>query len=256
MTATAALDAQTTHGSNIRDARISALLVEDDELAGRATQHFLAEHGVPTTWVRDGAEALREAGRRTFDVVLLDLILPGQDGLDVCRALRGKSDVPIIILSARKSEDERLSGFDAGADDYVVKPFSPRELASRMLALVRRVRGHVGPSRPPVTVGDLHLEPATLSAIRAGRHLHLTSHEFSLLYALVARRGKIVSREQLIEAAGGTLDASIERSVDVHVSRLRQKLGDDARHPSLLKTVRGAGYMFVGVPQETVVPVA
>jgi DNA-binding response OmpR family regulator len=250
MTATTASHTETSTVPAIRDARISALLVEDDDLAGRATQHFLAEQGVPTTWVRDGAEALRETARRTFDVVLLDLILPGQDGLEVCRAIRERSDIPIIILSARKSEDERVSGFDAGADDYVVKPFSPRELVSRLLALVRRVRGQVGPVRPPIVADDLRLEPQTLSAVRAGRDLHLTSHEFSLLYALVSRRGKIVSREQLIEAAGGNLDASIERSVDVHVSRLRNKLGDDARHPNLLKTVRGSGYMFVGVPQE------
>jgi two-component system OmpR family response regulator len=245
-------DRSDAQASTIRDARISALLVEDDEVSGHATHHFLVNHGVPTLWVRNGADALREAGRRTFDVVLLDLILPGQDGLDVCRALRAKSDVPVIILSARQTEDERIGGFDAGADDYLTKPFSPRELISRLLAVIRRVRGQVGPVRPPLMADGLHLDPATLTASRGERRLSLTSHEFNLLYALVARRGKIVSREQLIEAVGGSPDSAIERSVDVHVSRLRQKLGDDARHPNLLKTIRGAGYMFVGLPREAV----
>jgi two-component system OmpR family response regulator len=244
MTSTALSDAS---ASSIRDARISALLVEDDEVSGQATQHFLANHGVPTIWVRTGPDAVRETARRTFDVVLLDLILPGQDGLDVCRAVRARSDVPVIILSARQTEDERIGGFDAGADDYLTKPFSPRELLSRMLALVRRARGQVGPVRASLSADDLQLDPATLTATRGDRRLSLTSHEFNLLYALVSRRGKIVSREQLIEAVGGTADSAIERSVDVHVSRLRQKLGDDARHPNLLKTVRGSGYMFVGL---------
>ena len=246
MTATAAADTQNTNGASLQDSRISALLIEDDELAGLTTQHFLEARGVPTTWARDGNEGVRAASHRTFDVVLLDLILPDQDGLDVCRSIRERSDVPIIILSARTTEDERISGFDAGADDYVVKPFSPRELASRLLAVVRRVRGHVGPVRVPIVADDLRLEPSTISAFRGGRDMHLTSHEFSLLYALVARRGRIVSRQQLIEAGGGTLEGSIDRSVDVHISRLRTKLGEDARHPSLLKTIRGAGYMFVG----------
>jgi len=232
---------------SIADARISALLVEDDELTGEATREYLERRGITTSWVRTGPDAVSEAARRTFDVILLDLGLPGRDGLDVCAAVREKSDVPIIILSARSAEDARLNGFDAGADDYITKPFSPREMVSRILAVVRRFRGHIGPVRQTVVIDDLSLEPASLTAIRDGRNLHLTSHEFNLLYALVARRGKVISREQLLEAAGGSVDAAIERSVDVHVSRLRNKLGDDARHPSLLKTVRGSGYMFVGM---------
>jgi two-component system OmpR family response regulator len=235
---------------SVQEARISALLVEDDELTGEATREYLERRGIPTAWVRTGPDAISEAQRRTFDVILLDLGLPGRDGLDVCAAVRERSDVPIIILSARDAEDARLHGFDAGADDYITKPFSPRELVSRILAVVRRFRGHIGPVRQTVVIDDLTLEPATLTASREGRDLHLTSHEFNLLYALVARRGKVISREQLLEAAGGSVDAAIERSVDVHVSRLRNKLGDDARHPRLLKTVRGSGYMFVGLSGE------
>ncbi len=232
---------------SVAEARISALIVEDDEMTGEATREYLDRRGISASWVRTGPDAVNEAARRTFDVILLDLGLPGRDGLDVCTAVREKSDVPIIILSARNAEEARLHGFDAGADDYVTKPFSPRELVSRILAVVRRFRGHIGPVRQTVVIDDLILEPASLKATRDGRNLHLTSHEFNLLYALVARRGKVISREQLLEAAGGSVDAAIERSVDVHVSRLRNKLGDDARHPTLLKTVRGSGYMFVGL---------
>lgn len=234
---------------SVEDARISALLVEDDELTGEATREYLERRGIPTAWVQTGPDAIAEASRRTFDVILLDLGLPGRDGIDVCTAVRAKSDVPIIILSARDAEQARLHGFDAGADDYVTKPFSPRELVSRILAVIRRFRGNVGPARSSVAIDDLVLDPGALVATRGGRDLGLTSHEFNLLYALVARRGKVISREQLLEAVGGSVDAAIERSVDVHVSRLRNKLGDDARHPRLLKTVRGVGYMFVGLSE-------
>ena len=233
-----------------RPISISALLVEDDVAVATSTREFLEHHSVATTWVPNGGDALREVGRRTFDVIVLDLTLPGRDGLEVCWDIRQRSDVPIIIVSGRTGEEARLDGFEAGADDYVTKPFSPRELVSRITAVVRRSRGLVGPDRRTLVAGKLILDPNALIATQDGRDLALTGYEFNLLYALAARRGRIVSRDQLLEAAGSTADATIDRSIDVHVSRVRQKLGDDARQPKFLKTVRGAGYMLVALDDE------
>jgi two-component system, OmpR family, response regulator len=178
------------------------------------------------------------------DVVLLDLMLPGRDGVDICRDLRQTSAVPVIMLTAREEEADRVIGLDAGADDYVVKPFSSRELLARLRAHVRRARGQVGPAQRNVTAGELVLEPSRLRASLSGRELLLTSYEFALLLALTERAGRVLSREQLLDLAKGSGDDALDRSIDVHISRLRQKLGDDAKRPRLLKTVRGAGYVL------------
>jgi DNA-binding response OmpR family regulator len=233
-----------------RAAPVRVLLVEHDHAtAGAIVQHF-TEQGVPVTQVADGPSALAALRERATDVVLLGGMPPGHDGLEVCRQIREHSDVPIIVLSARTSENDRLLGFESGADDYVTKPFSTRELFSRVGALVRRARGQVGPVRRSIVVDDVVLEPGALRAVRDGRDLGLTSYEFNILYALAERRGRVCTREQLIEAAGGTAEGAFERSIDVHVSRVRQKLGDDARQPQVLKTVRGAGYLFARPVEE------
>jgi len=231
-------------GSLLRPIPASVLVVEDDETSARLTENYLVQQGFQVTSTRDAASALAELAKKTFDMVLLDLVLPGDDGLDLCATIRQRSDVPIIIISALTEEEDRLNGFDAGADDYVVKPYGPRELVSRMIVLIRRARGQVGPVKRTLVVEDLVLEPTSLKATRGGRPLGLTSYEFLLLYALAERRGKVVAREQLLEAAGGSADQAFDRSVDVHMSRIRNKLGDDARNPVLIKTVRGAGYML------------
>jgi DNA-binding response OmpR family regulator len=152
--------------------------------------------------------------------------------------------VPIVILTARGEEADRVMGLELGADDYLAKPFSPRELLARIRAVVRRARGQVGPSVKPVHVGALALDPGARRATVEGQEIVLTGYEFSLLYALASRAGRVLSREQLIELAGGSADDAFDRSVDVHVSRLRQKLGDDPKNPRMLKTVRGSGYML------------
>ncbi|HVP69117.1 MAG TPA: response regulator transcription factor [Anaeromyxobacteraceae bacterium] len=225
---------------------VTALLVEDDVRLAALTAEYLEGHGVVVTRVADGARGLEEAARHRHDVVLLDLMLPGKDGLEVCRELRSRSDVPIIILTARGEEADRVMGLELGADDYLPKPFSPRELLARIRAVVRRARGRAGPPVQVVQVGDLLVDPAARKASLAGRELELTGYEFSLLYALASRAGRVLSREQLIELAGGNPEEAFDRSVDVHVSRLRSKLGDDPKHPRLLKTVRGAGYLLAG----------
>ncbi len=225
---------------------LTALLVEDDARLAALTAEYLAGHGVVVSRAGDGQRGLEEALHHRYDVVLLDLMLPGKDGLEVCRELRSRSDVPVIVLTARGEEADRVMGLELGADDYLAKPFSPRELLARIRAVVRRARGRAGPSLKPVRVGRLALDPAARRAALAGKDLTLTGYEFALLYALASRAGRVLSREQLIEMAGGSADETFDRSVDVHVSRLRHKLGDDPKHPRLLKTVRGAGYVLAG----------
>jgi DNA-binding response OmpR family regulator len=225
---------------------ISVLLVEDDPHLGRLTAQYLEGCGLTVQWVTSGVAALAAARALDFDVVLLDLLLPGRDGIDVCRELRTRTAVPVIMVTARREEADRVLGFDAGADDYVTKPFSSRELVSRIRAVVRRSRGEVGPSAGLIRAGDIVLDPLRLYATVGGRPLQLTSYEFALLRALAERAGRVLSREQLMELARGNSDDAFDRSIDVQVSKLRQKLGDDARSPRFLKTIRGAGYMLVG----------
>ena len=194
--------------------------------------------------MRDGDAAIVEAGNHRYDVVLLDLMLPEKGGLEVCRELRARSDVPIIVLTARGEEADRVMGLELGADDYMAKPFSARELLARMRAVVRRARGRAGPSLEVLRVGRLVIDPGAHRATHDGVELQLTGYEFALLKALAERAGRVLSREQLMEIARGSAEEAFDRSIDVHVSRLRQKLGDDPKRPQLIKTVRGAGYVL------------
>ena len=223
---------------------IKVLLVEDDERLAQLTARYLENHAVLVTWTVNATGALTEARQRQFDVVLLDLNLPGRDGVEVCRALRQRSDVPVIMVTARGEEADRVLGLDAGADDYVAKPFSSRELLSRIRAVVRRARGLAGPAQRVLLLGRLTIDPARLQVTLDGREIALTSYEFGLLLVLAERAGRVLSREQLLDLARGGAEEAFDRSIDVHISRLRQKLGDDAKRPRLLRTVRGAGYML------------
>jgi DNA-binding response OmpR family regulator len=152
----------------------------------------------------------------------------------------------VIVLTARGEEADRVMGLELGADDYLAKPFSPRELLARIRAVIRRAKGRAGPERHAVKVGGLVVDPAARRVTLDGREVALTGYEFTLLHALARRAGRVLSREQLMELARGSAEEAFDRSVDVHVSRLRQKLGDDPKRPRLLKTVRGAGYLLAG----------
>jgi two-component system response regulator RstA len=220
------------------------LLVEDDARLAALTTEYLARHNVVVVHATRGDEGLTAARRQRFDCVLLDVMLPGIDGNTVCQRLREHSDVPIIMITARGEEADRVMGLEIGADDYLPKPFSPRELLARIRALVRRARGQVGPSTKALTVGDLTLDAGARTAELDGVALDLTSYEFSLLYALVERAGRVLTREQLMELARGSAEEAFDRSIDVHISRLRSKLGDDSRRPKRIKTVRGVGYQY------------
>ncbi len=223
-----------------------ALLVEDDARLAALTKEYLEGHGVAVVHVGDGRRGQEEALTGRYDAVLLDLMLPGKDGLEVCREIRARSDVPIVVLTARGEEADRVMGLELGADDYLAKPFSPRELLARIRAVVRRAKGRAGPARDLVRVGALVVDPAARRVTLRGREIGLTGYEFALLEALARRAGRILSRERLMELARGSAAEAFDRTVDVHVSRLRQKLGDDPKRPRLIKTVRGAGYVLAG----------
>ena len=227
---------------------LRVVLIEDDERLARLTTKYLESHGVLVTWTPDGREGLNEVVRSRPDAVLLDLQLPGLDGISVCRELRTRSDVPIIMITARDEEADRVLGLELGADDYVPKPFSSRELLARLRAQVRRARGRAGPTTRPIQVGALWLDPASLRATLGDKPLTLTAYEFTLLRVLAEHAGRVLGREQLLYLAKGNAEDSFDRSIDVQISRLRAKLGDDSKHPRLLKTVRGLGYMLVVEP--------
>ncbi len=222
---------------------IQVLMIEDDERLAALTERYLSKHGLLVTRVGDGERGLAAALAHRFDAILLDLMLPGRDGLAICQALRERSDVPIVMVTARGSDDERIAGLDLGADDYLAKPFNPRELLARIHAQVRRARGRVGPSVRTLVVGELELDAGRMLATLAGRPLELTSHEFRLLYVLAEHAGRPISRERLLDRMHkGGAEEAFERSIDVHVSRLRRKLGEPAA--ARLRTIRGEGYML------------
>lgn len=225
---------------------IRVLLIEDDERLAQLTARYLEAHRVAVTHVADGDAGLTEAVRHEYDAILLDVMLPGRDGVQVCQEIRAHRDVPIIMLTARGEEADRVLGLEAGADDYITKPFSSRELLARIRAQVRRGRGQVGPMNRPLRVGPLYLDPGSLQASVHGKALQLSAYEFTLLRVLAERAGQVLSRERLLDLAKGNAEESFDRSIDGHISRLRQKLGDDPKNPRLLKTVRGAGYLLAG----------
>jgi two-component system OmpR family response regulator len=234
-------------GEDAGPLRLSPLrvaLAAGDEGESRSLGDALLEVGATVHRVVDKRDLLSALREKTIDALVVGL--PGTDDAEsasLVAELRYQHDLPVVLLSQGDAEAV-YAGIEAGADDVLLRPVSPRGLVYRVLSLVRRVRGQFGPLRRPIEVEDIALEPGALKATRAGRDLGLTSYEFNILYALADRRGRVCSRETLIEAAGGTAEGAFERSIDVHVSRVRQKLGDDARQPAIIKTVRGNGYLF------------
>jgi DNA-binding response OmpR family regulator len=221
---------------------MSVLLVEDDARLARFTAEYLTQHQVTVTHFTDGEAALQEALAHRYDVIILDVMLPGRDGLSMCRALRDRSDVPIVLVTARGEEADRVLGLELGADDYVAKPFSPRELLARIRAVVRRDRGEAGPKSKDLTVGPLSISTRNRAVTLRGQPIALSTSEFDLLLALAQHPGRVLSREQLLRIARGSDSDTFDRAVDVQISRVRQKLGDDGT--ALIRTVRGLGYML------------
>src|SRR5712691_11049110 len=217
----------------------TVLLVEDEQSIGALVRAYLSREGFGLVWVRSGEEALAELGRHAVRIVVLDLGLPGIDGFEVCRRIRARSPVPIIMLTARDEEPDRVAGFELGADDYVTKPFSPRELVARIKAVLRLAE----PQAPEdvLTQGELVLRRDAREVTVGGAEVELTVKEFDLLACFMEHPNIVLSREQLLDQVWGTTYPGGTRTVDVHVAQLRRKLG----RPDLIRTVRGAGYKAV-----------
>ena len=220
------------------------LVVDDDVKTVELVKLYLDRDGYQVLTAYNGVEALRLAREGHPDLVVLDLMLPDIDGLEVCRTLRRESDVPIIMLTARTTDQDKLVGLDLGGDDYVTKPFSPKELMARVRAVLRRLPGERGPDE--VRSGELNMNFKTHEAWLAGASLNLTTVEFKLLGILAKEPGRVFSRTSLIEEALGYDFEGFDRTIDVHILNLRRKLEADPGHPRYIKTVYGVGYKFVG----------
>jgi DNA-binding response OmpR family regulator len=221
----------------------SILIVDDEPKITRLVADYLEAAGFATVSARSGDEALMRARTQPPDLVVLDLGLPGIDGLDVTRALRRIGDVPIIMLTARDDETDRIIGLELGADDYVTKPFSPRELVARVRAVLRR-RSAVGEVEV-LRSGDLLLDVPRMRVTRAGEPVELTATEFALVSAMARQPGRVFTRSQLLDAIHGVAFESYERAIDAHVKNIRRKLEPSPRQPRYLQTVYGVGYRLV-----------
>jgi len=224
-------------------ATVPRILVVDDELKiARLVRDYLVEAGFDVMIASSGPAALASARSERPDLVVLDLGLPGMDGYDVTRAIRGQSAIPIIMLTARSEETDRIVGLELGADDYVVKPFSPRELVARVKAVLRRTGGEVGTET--IRALDLIISLPHRSVERNGTRIELTSSEFELLGALASSPGRVFTRGQLLDVMRGVSFESYERAIDAHIKNLRKKIETDPRHPRYVLTVYGVGYKF------------
>ena len=219
------------------------LVVDDDVKTVELVKLYLDRDGYRVLSAYDGVEALRLARESHPDLIVLDLMLPGIDGLELCSILRDESDVPIIMLTAKTTDQDKLTGLNLGADDYVTKPFSPRELAARVRVILRRLPGERGPDE--LKHGELTVNFLRHEASLAGRPLNLTMVEFKLLGVLAREPGRVFTRAQLIEKALGYDFEGFDRTIDVHILNLRRKLEPAPNHPRYIKTVYGAGYKLV-----------
>jgi DNA-binding response OmpR family regulator len=222
------------------------LVVDDDPKTVASVRLYLNHAGLDMISAGDGQEALRLArSSPPPDLVVLDLMLPGVDGLEVCRRLRAESSIPIIMLTARSTEEDRLEGLDVGADDYVVKPFSPRELAARVRAVLRRTQVAEAEG-PPIRVGDLVIDAGRHEVTVRGTRAELTPREFHLLVVMARAPGRAFSRSELVERVFGADSEALDRTIDAHVVNLRRKIELDPAHPERIETVYGVGYRLRG----------
>jgi two-component system response regulator CpxR len=222
------------------------LIVDDDvELCG-LVQEYLTSEGFTSKAVNDGELGLQQGMSGDYALIVLDVMLPGINGFEVLRRLRSVSKIPVLLLTARGEDVDRIVGLEIGADDYLPKPFNPRELVARIRAILRRAKpGRAADAAPEVlSVGDVDLDPATRSVLRAGQPVELTSVEFNLLEVLLREAGRVVTRERLVNAVLSRKFMPFDRSIDMHVSKVRRKLGDSEDNGDHIKTIRGVGYMF------------
>ena len=239
------------------DSRTRLLVIDDDKKLCRLIAEYLMPMGYDVTLVHTGPDGVaRATGGETWSAIILDVMLPGLDGFEVLKQIRKSSDVPVLMLTARGDEADRIVGLEIGADDYLPKTFSTRELLARLRAVTRRSAQTTTKKtsddalEPELVVGALRVDPNTRTAVFADQPLTLTPVEYDLLASLARARGRVKSREQLLEEIRDRDYEVFDRSIDVHISALRKKLGDDAKEPKFIKTVRSAGYMFINPGHE------
>jgi two-component system response regulator CpxR len=227
------------------------LVIDDDVELCHLVQEYLRAEGFTTECVHDGESGLKKATAGEYLLAVLDVMLPGINGFEVLRRIRATSRLPVLLLTARGEDVDRIVGLEIGADDYLPKPFNPRELVARIRAVLRRTRGEGSPPAPEmVKVGDVELDPATRIVKLEGKPVELTSVEFNLLEVLLREAGRVVPRERLVNAVLSRKFSPFDRSIDMHVSKVRKKLGD-TENDEHIKTVRGVGYIFAR-PREKV----
>jgi DNA-binding response OmpR family regulator len=217
------------------------LIIEDDVRTGASIELYLRHDGFATELVRSGSDGLERAREEQPDLVILDLMLPGLNGLEVCRELRGSSATPIIMLTARSTEEDKLRGLDLGADDYMTKPFSPRELVARVRAVLRRVE----PVEERIVSGELILDRRAREVTLRGQTVVLTAAELRLLETFMRAPGRVFSRDELMQRAFGVGYEGLDRTIDAHIKNLRRKIEEDRANPQRIVTVFGLGYKFV-----------
>jgi DNA-binding response OmpR family regulator len=220
------------------------LLVEDDPRLAEMLSEYLGQAGFRVTVAPLGATALERLAGADYDAVVLDLMLPDMDGLDICRQLRTRADTPVLMLTARGEPIDRIVGLELGADDYLPKPFQPRELLARLRAILRRRSHAAAPGERPLTFGRLEIDTAAHAVRLDGVQCELTGYQFNLLVTLARNAGRVLSRDALLDAVKGEQLESFDRSIDVHVSRIRAAIEDNPKKPRRVITVRGSGYVF------------
>ena len=220
------------------------LLVEDDPRLAEMLAEYLGQAGFRVTVAPLGATALERLAGAEYEAVVLDLMLPDMDGLDICRQLRTRADTPVLMLTARGEPIDRIVGLELGADDYLPKPFQPRELLARLRAILRRGSRARAPGEKPMTFGRLEIDTAAHAARLDGVQCELTGYQFDLLVTLAKNAGRVLSRDALLDAVKGEQLESFDRSIDVHVSRIRAAIEDNPKKPRRVITVRGSGYVF------------
>ncbi|MBK8765434.1 MAG: response regulator transcription factor [Burkholderiaceae bacterium] len=219
-------------------------MIEDDARLAAMVRTYLGDAGFEVAVADDAARGLRHLERQPYDLVLLDLMLPDADGLEVCRRIRAGSAVPIIMVTAKGETTDRVVGLELGADDYLAKPFDPRELLARVRAVLRRHGADAGPGIEVMRFGRLEIDKASRQVRRDGQDLGLTARQHDLLVAMAERAGRVLTRDQLIDLVGADGGETIDRSIDVHIAKIRAAIEDDPHHPRRIITVRGAGYVF------------
>ena len=220
------------------------LIIEDDESLASMLSEYLGAAGMRVDAAHDARSGLAALSDVKPDLVILDLMLPDLDGFEVCRRIRAGSDVPVLMLTARGDDTDRIVGLELGADDYLPKPFNPRELLARIHAILRRSAGGHPATREVLRFGRLEIDPASRAVTLGDEPCALTGYQFDVLHTLASNAGRIMSREQLMDHLRGEALESFDRSIDVHVSRIRAAIEDDPHHPRRIITVRGAGYVF------------